>query len=93
MLEGEQKKVLDLYEKIKKDSRHTCTELLVSQSASDRFFENWSMGYQELEGVSLEVLKSVLSWEKIETAAKGGEKIPENVIVDLFWKFKYRLDS
>lgn len=48
ILEGEKKVVLQLFEKIQKDSRHSNILLLSKADKEERIFENWSMAYHEL---------------------------------------------
>jgi hypothetical protein len=48
ILEGEKEMLLELYENIRKDERHTNVLLLSEEEKQDRIFENWSMAYHEL---------------------------------------------
>jgi hypothetical protein len=60
-IEGEEKEVKQLFENIKKDSRHFNVNLLHEEIITKRLFHNWSMGiknYDELEGVELEYTKN-----------------------------------
>jgi hypothetical protein len=45
MLEGEEAQVLELYDKILKDKRHKDIYKIMSGSIKDRNYENWSMGF------------------------------------------------
>jgi hypothetical protein len=47
-LEGEQKKVLDLYEKIALDRRHQNLVALWQGPCTERAFPDWSMGFHDL---------------------------------------------
>lgn len=44
VLEGEEKKVLALFNKIKRDSRHKNVEPLIQNPIAKRNFSSWSMG-------------------------------------------------
>ena len=46
--EGEQRKVLSLFESIKADDRHSNVKLVASNQEESRVFENWEMGYAYL---------------------------------------------
>ena len=46
VLEGEQKAVTDLYQKIKKDKRHKSVLQLVQGTCNERNFTGWSMGFK-----------------------------------------------
>ena len=52
LLEGEEKVVLDLYETIKKDSRHKDLITIITDDIADRSFEDWSMGFQNMDKIS-----------------------------------------
>ncbi len=45
-LEGEEDIILQLYNRIKKDTRHTKVTLLSKSYTYSREFDNWSMGYK-----------------------------------------------
>lgn len=49
LIEGDAAEVEALYEKISNDSRHTDVSLLFSETITHRNFENWLMGYRNLE--------------------------------------------
>ena len=48
MLEGEKKTVLELYDAIKKDERHKDIVTIVSGDIKERNFENWTMGFYDM---------------------------------------------
>jgi hypothetical protein len=47
LLEGEKEVVQELYEKIKKDERHSEVTLLIEQEVTERMFPAWSMAFHE----------------------------------------------
>jgi len=49
VLEGDKKKVDDLYETIKVDSRHRSVSIILQGEMDQRIFSNWTMGFQSLE--------------------------------------------
>ena len=49
-LEGDQDRVLNLFEKIKKDDRHSEVSLLSSSIIYTREFDTWSMAYLDVTG-------------------------------------------
>ena len=49
-LEGNQVKVLELFDKIKKDKRHTNVELISYGERDSREFEKWEMAYEDFYG-------------------------------------------
>ena len=49
-LEGNQIKVLELFDKIKKDKRHTDIELISYAERDSREFSNWEMAFEDFYG-------------------------------------------
>ncbi len=56
-IEGEDKFVHHLYEKIKEDSRHTRVTCLGSKKISERTYPDWKMGFRNLSHTSAGKLK------------------------------------
>jgi hypothetical protein len=48
-LEGDKKNVITIFEKIKKDHRHTEVYELIDEDAEERYFPDWSMGYKNIK--------------------------------------------
>ncbi len=48
LLEGEEKEVISLYERIKQDHRHEKVELLEEEEIGERIFSEWSMAFQDI---------------------------------------------
>jgi acylphosphatase len=48
ILEGEKEKVLNLYDIIKEDNRHTSIIKIDESNIEKRHFENWSMGFEKI---------------------------------------------
>ena len=51
VLEGPQKAVQDLYEKIKSDKRHVNVELLMDKTVDEPIFSEWSMGFRPVKNM------------------------------------------
>ncbi|HEY8942427.1 MAG TPA: BLUF domain-containing protein [Cellvibrio sp.] len=49
LLEGEESVVDALYRKIEKDRRHTEVKLLLKEPITHRNFNNWTMGFKNIE--------------------------------------------
>ena len=62
-LEGNQIKVLELYDEIKKDNRHTEIELISYAQREGREFEKWEMAYEDFFGDNDQItyLKLIIS--------------------------------
>lgn len=81
LLEGEKTTVENLFEVIKKDSRHKEVTEIFSENVNDRIFPNWSMAYHELDDTNDDVKKFIKS---IHFFSQNNEK-PTKAI-DVFWK-------
>lgn len=51
-LEGQEKDVLEIYEKIQKDERHRDLIELIDENAEDRYFPDWDMGYKNIRNLT-----------------------------------------
>jgi hypothetical protein len=49
IIEGEKEKLLQLYDSIKNDKRHSSVLLLAEDEIKERIFPNWSMAYYQLK--------------------------------------------
>ncbi|MGB5377489.1 BLUF domain-containing protein [Muriicola sp.] len=67
ILEGEKDPVDELFKKIKKDARHTNTEILSTGWTKNKIFNSWNMGYIELP--------DEIKGEKEELARKAKEEL------------------
>ena len=53
VLEGEKSEVLNLFERIKQDPRHTRVEILFEEDIEKREFIDWRMGFVQLDGIDV----------------------------------------
>ncbi|TAI46659.1 BLUF domain-containing protein [Flagellimonas allohymeniacidonis] len=88
-LEGNQIKVLSLFDRIKTDPRHTNVEVLSNAEIKKREFHKWEMAYEDFLGDSneLQFLK-LLTSSYIETPDEGMEPNPTSLF---FWRTAKRL--
>lgn len=49
LLEGERQRVLDLFEKIKRDPRHTNVTVTVEMTVNQKLFPDWGMAFKFLD--------------------------------------------
>lgn len=66
ILEGDKVVVQLLFEKIKKDKRHTHVSLISQDETPSRSFTGWSMAFQSICFKSMAQMKNVLSLEELE---------------------------
>lgn len=52
MLEGEEATVRELFDKISRDPRHHLVKVVASGTTSKRHFNDWSMGFRDMDQVS-----------------------------------------
>ncbi len=60
ILEGDKKSVRELFDNIKKDSRHDNIMILAENEKEKRFFVDWNMAYNELSLYDMEDIDKVL---------------------------------
>jgi len=56
VLEGPERAVLEVFEKLKGDPRHQRIELLFQGACDEREFPDWRMGFSELDGIDVSQL-------------------------------------
>jgi hypothetical protein len=64
VLEGEEADIMELYEKIKLDDRHTEVKTVFIEHTDKRHFSDWSMGYTILRKVDIENIKGMKDFFK-----------------------------
>lgn len=63
LLEGENSAVLNLFEKIKSDTRHTNVNTIATISDGERMFPLWDMAYREIDdNFDLAIINEILRW-------------------------------
>lgn len=58
-LEGNEKKVMELYHKIKEDKRHSKVKILLNVKSDERIYKDWSMAYVDARNLKISA-KSIL---------------------------------
>lgn len=61
LLEGEQKKVHELYSKIMFDKRNTDVSMLIQNPIEKRYFSSWTMTFDEIAEINTGELKGYIS--------------------------------
>jgi uncharacterized membrane protein (DUF373 family) len=59
ILEGEEKTVNELVEKIKRDSRHADLQVLQKKTIDRREYADWSMGFKQVSGEEFQAVKGL----------------------------------
>lgn len=84
LLEGDKEKVNALYQKIKKDPRHRNVFTIFENTAQQRIFRDWSMGFCEIGPIELKMVNEVIGWKRLVR----GKDIEPKVILDLLKQFE-----
>lgn len=84
LLEGDKEKVHALYQKIKKYPRHRNVFTIFENTAQQRIFRNWSMGFCEIGPIELKMVNEVIGWKRLVR----GKDIEPKVILDLLKQFE-----
>jgi len=85
VIEGEKKSVIDLFEKIKSDSRHTQINIIWEGLTEKRSFEGWLMGFynfDELNKKEIEGFSNILK-EGMASAAPTDSKSTASRLFEL----------
>jgi len=90
LLEGPEKSTLSLFEKIKKDPRHSDCEILGKTPTNTRLFEDWSMDNRELSDLDLDVINTVLPWSSLASSSERKE-IPLYRAIEMLESFKAKV--
>ncbi len=92
LLEGDKQKVQRLLGAIACDrSRHENMTVLFHQEMKERVFNDWSMAYQKLDDQSLDMVNSIVPWQKIINTSASGENVPAEKIFLVFKGLRERL--
>jgi hypothetical protein len=93
LIEGDRARVIQLFEKIEHDTRHTKIELLHLAQAPGRLFDKWSMGLLCLDGndrkLDRDRLEIILTNAKVRRDA--GQLVPGKEVLELLHEFREQL--
>lgn len=91
LLEGAKDEALELYGKIASDLRHEGQKILLKQECEERLFADWTMAYQNVSDIDLEMMSTVIDWKEIVRRSRAGEQIDNQQIKEIFVKFRFKL--
>ena len=89
VLEGEEAMVNELFNLIKKDSRHHKVSLIYKKPIEERYFANWTMGFSKIDHeklVTMEGFSDFLQKPTPEFFSNSPSKVDE-----LLYKFKHEI--
>ncbi|WP_157816180.1 BLUF domain-containing protein [Spirosoma pollinicola] len=91
VLEGDKPAVDDLFERIKKDTRHKQVICVLNQSIKAHLFSQWSMGYETLTTQQFDEIRTIIDLDKPKPVS---ETENESAIVKTlrgFYKINHQL--
>ncbi len=87
VLEGEERAVKTLFEKIKRDPRHTKVATLLEGTLTQRLFRHWTMGFKNLSEVEFAQVSGYQSPEVFfRQKAVTDDSHPVLIFLQLFFK-------
>ncbi len=80
-VEGERLKIMPLYDKIKKDTRHYDTVLMSLSLVKERLFPNWHMGGRLTSEDNIEYISNITREEKMiyDNVLEGSEETGKKI--------------
>jgi Sensors of blue-light using FAD len=88
MVEGEAKVIMELYDKIKKDSRHSTPILISYGPIREKAFPNWHMGSKNISKNEVEFNTDITSEEKVVfNNILSGKEDSDQKVLSLLKKF------
>lgn len=89
ILEGDEKSVIELYEKIKIDKRHTNVNLIGKSQKVERDFSDWSMAYRKFDSEESEYISDFLFVNNLLAISELTAKPTK--VTRLFWNLVKKL--
>jgi hypothetical protein len=86
VLEGEDTVISQLFDRIKKDPRHHKASPIYKESIQERYFKNWTMGFEQINGEKIEGFSDALQKTNSELL-----KVYPNKVCELLDKFKHEI--
>ena len=88
LVEGDSKVILDLYDKIKKDPRHSSPFMISYNPILEKSFPSWHMGTKDISGGGLKFLSDISGDDKnVFNAILSGKEENGQRVLNLLKKF------
>jgi hypothetical protein len=85
ILEGEEKVVLDSFNRIKEDSRHHKVSVIYKKQIKERAFSDWTMGFNKVSDEELESLDGCFDfWEQSTPNSLAGASGEIERLLEMF---------
>ena len=90
LLEGKKEDVEMLMGKIILDNkRHENITILFKQKMLERIFPDWSMAYVKVDDAALDLVNSIVPWQKI-ISTSSEDLVPANDVLKVFAELRYK---
>jgi len=91
VIEGGQEEVESLFDRIKRDRRHTDVTCVVNQQIQERLFSDWSMGYETLTVRQLTQVRPIIKLDQPTEFTLSAEQPAILKTLQLFYETNRRL--
>jgi hypothetical protein len=87
VLEGEENIILDLYDKISKDPRHSLLKIIYQEDIKARGFKGWTMAFQDIEEIDTSGLDGFSEFLKLDFTTER-TNISATIAINLIQSFR-----
>jgi len=68
--------------------RHENVRVLLKQAMLARIFNEWSMAYVKLDNAALDLVNSIVPWQKLINSASADNAIEPQAVLDIFQELR-----
>ena len=87
VLEGEENVILNLFDKISKDTRHSLLKIIYQEDIMVRGFKGWTMAFQDIDGIDTSGLDGFSEFSKLDFTTEL-TNISPSIAINLIRSFK-----
>ncbi len=87
VLEGEENILLNLYDKICKDTRHSLIKIIYQEGIIERGFKDWTMAFQSIDEIDTSSLDGFSEFSKLDFTTER-TNISPSIAINLIQSFK-----
>ena len=87
VLEGEENVILNLYDKISKDTRHSLLKIIYQEDIIARGFKSWTMAFQDIDEIDTSGLDGFSEFSKLDFTTERSNISP-SIAINLIQSFK-----
>ena len=87
VLEGEENVILNLFDKISKDTRHSLLQIIYQEDIIARGFKSWTMAFQDIDEIDTSGLDGFSEFSKLDFTTERSNISP-SIAINLIQSFK-----